>query len=431
MSFTDTLDKMSELNKRGIKPGLSTIRALLDAVGAPDKGGNYIHIVGTNGKGSTARFISKMLREAGFKVGVFASPAVFNEREIITVNGRSISEEDYERIAETVMNAGVEATRFETETAMALLYFRERKTDFVVLEAGMGGALDATNVIENPKVCVFAAIGMDHMQYLGDTVENIAWNKAGIMKSGAIAVSGVQEPKVMEVLATKAMDVKIPFVCADKDEVSRKRHSLMGQSFDYKELKGIEIPLLGENQVENAILAIEAVKSLKNFGINVSDKAMLRGLKGSTEQGRFEVLGKNPYFVLDGAHNEPASERLYENLTTYFTKKNFVYIMGMLKDKDTEAVIRNTAKLAKQIITVTSPKKERALPAIDLANKCVPFNKNVTAADSLEEAVELASMLADKDTVIVVFGSLSILGSVRKIILNRKSLSKDSHGILR
>ena len=254
MNYEETKEYLEQLNNRGIKPGLGSITDLCDALGNPESALRFIHVAGTNGKGSTSAFIAGILRASGYRVGVYSSPAVFEEREIISVNGRNISKENYVNLIGAIAETGLKFTRFELETALAFLYFKEKECDFVVLECGMGGELDATNVVKNTEVAVFTSIGMDHMQYLGDTLEKIAATKGGIIKPGSsVVVSGDNERVVKDILCKLADGQGSKVTVADPEMVTKSRFSLSGTTFDYKERKGLKITLLGTNQPQNAI----------------------------------------------------------------------------------------------------------------------------------------------------------------------------------
>lgn len=425
MTYDEISEYLEELNNAGIRPGLEAITELCEKLGNPQDSLKFIHIAGTNGKGATGLFIASILKSAGYRVGVYQSPAVFNDKDIISVNGRNISKADYVRLIEKIKNTDVIFTRFELETAMAFLYFKEKQCDFVVLECGMGGLEDATNVVKNTEICVFTAIGMDHSTYLGNTVGEIAENKSGIIKPGSgIIVNGQND----ELTIRKLCKPNFASYISNTDSISKLKTNKNGSSFNYKDYKGLEISVLGIHQVYNAITAIEAVKALKERGYVIKDKAVYEGLKNMKEPGRFEIILKKPCFVIDGAHNEPASIILRENIDIYFANKKIIYIMCVLKDKEYGKVIRNTCDKAWQIITVPSPNRVRGLPSYDLAAEISRTNNAVTSADSIEEGVELALMLSDNDTVIICFGSLSHLGKVKKLVENRKDIKKDWHG---
>ena len=429
MKFDEALERLTQLNKRGIHPGLEGIEKLLKALDNPERGLKVVHVVGTNGKGSTALFISEMLKASGMRCGLYSSPAVFDEREIIKVNGRVISKADYASLVEEVCDLNTfGCTRFEVETAMAFRYFRDKGCDIAVIEAGMGGLMDATNVVTDTVAAVITPIGMDHRDYLGETVTEIATQKAGVIKPGCVVVSAPQLPEVADVLKAKAAKVGASYAAVDDSMLGKVKLGLNKTTFTYKNLSGLEINLRGNYQVVNACVAVEAAEAL-----SLAEKAVRKGLSEARESGRFEKICDKPLFYIDGAHNEPASLALRECIKTYFTKKKIIYIMGMLRDKDIISVIKNTVDLAECVFTVATPNAARTLSAYELADSVREFNKVVTSVDSVEEAVEMAFMMAsqDKDTVILAFGSLSHLKRIRDAVDNRKNFKSDCHGAKR
>ncbi|MCQ2520393.1 MAG: bifunctional folylpolyglutamate synthase/dihydrofolate synthase [Lachnospiraceae bacterium] len=430
-TYTECEEYLCKLNSKGIKPGLQSIRDLLEALGNPEKETKIIHVAGTNGKGSVSKYIFEILRAQGYKVGLYSSPAVFEEREIIAVNGRNISKEDYVNLIDEIreLDSKLTFTRFELETAMAYLYFARKKCDYAVVECGMGGELDATNVTETTEVAVFAAIGMDHMSFLGNSLEEITRTKAGIIKPGcAVAVNG-RNSETLDIIKACAKEKENSIFVANPDDICNLKFLKSGTVFDYKNYKKIKIKLLGDFQPDNAITAIEAVEALRKRGAKISERAVYQGLENAILQGRFEIISSKPIVIIDGAHNEPASRVLRKSIERYFIDKKLIYIIGVLKDKEYDKVIENTCDLAWQIITVPSPNKQRTLSSYELAKSVSRVNPNVTSADSVEEAVELALMMADENTAIIAFGSLSYLGLLKQTVLNRKEIKKDRHGI--
>ncbi len=427
MKYEEAIEYLEQLNKRGIHPGLEGIANLCEKMDHPEKGSGFIHVVGTNGKGSTSLFISEMLKAQGYKVGLYSSPAVFSPTEIIKVNGRSISKKSFANLVERAseINDG-SYTRFEIETLMALLHFREEECDYAVIEAGMGGLLDSTNIIESPLACVFTSIGMDHVDYLGNTLELIARNKAGIVKKNALVISTTQNDEVIDVLREKSSLENCHMEISDYREAGGIRFLLGKTVFNYKGMKGLEIGLLGTFQIQNAALAIDVA-----IALGVKEKAIRKGLFNAKEGGRFEKISDTPRIFLDGAHNEPASLELANTIETYFTNKNIIYIMGMLKDKDVETVVRNTASFADCIFTVSTPNKVRTLSSFELAEVVKQYNPMVSSMDSMEEAVEMAMMMAKKDTVILIFGSLSHLAIAKQVVASFDKTKTDTHGACR
>lgn len=428
MTEKECLDFMDELKKSGIVPGLGSIKELCRRLGNPQDAFPCIHIAGTNGKGSVLAYLSTVYKTAGYRVGAFSSPAVLNPRETIRVDGKNMTKKAYaeglEKIkeaVETIKADGLPApTAFEAEVALAFLYFADKKCDIVMLEAGMGGREDATNLITRTLAAVLMPIGMDHMQFLGGTLDKIAYQKAGIIKKGCVAVSTVQQEEAAAEIRKEAEKQGCSCIFATVPE--KIKYGLKKQKFTYRDAfgtlhKDMEITIPGVCQTENAAVAIEVVEALnRQNAYGVSEENLRRGLLETSWPGRFEVLREKPYFVIDGAHNEPAAKKLVQSVSAYFSNKRIIYIMGMLKDKEYEKVAEITYPYADQIITVTPPENKRALSAMDLAAAVSAYHPRVTTAGSVEEAVEMAYLLAGKEDVILCFGSLSFLGRVRDIL---------------
>jgi dihydrofolate synthase/folylpolyglutamate synthase len=421
---------------------LDSIRNLTGALGNPQDGLKFIHVAGTNGKGSVSSFIGTVLQCSGYKVGRYISPTIYTYRERFQVNGRMIGKKELgeemaiikEACDALVLEGKPHPTSFEIETALAFHYFLKKQCDMVVLETGMGGTLDATNIIKNPLLCVLTSISMDHMQYLGETITDIAGNKCGIIKEGCTVVSTLQDEEAELVIEKVCEEKKAKLVFADASlaeyiSLGKKGSpSLEKQAFVF-EGKQYEISLLGKYQIENAVIAIKALEELHAMGYQkITDAKVKKGLYDTEWKGRFTLLANKPYFVVDGAHNVAAAKKLVRSMQFYFTNRKIVYIMGMFRDKEYEKVIQITAPLASQIITVATPGNPRALPAVELAHAVSKVNPHVTSADSLEEAVEMSYLFADKESVIIGFGSLSFLGELMNIVENNRTVRSDTHG---
>jgi len=428
MKYEQALEYLEKMNIYGSVLGLETSKELCRRLGNPQDDLQFVHIAGTNGKGSILAYVSTVLTKAGYKTGRYVSPTIRDYRERIQVNGRMITRKAVGELTELVKEACdamvadgfPHPTVFEMETAMGFLYFKEMGCQIVVLETGLGGLLDSTNIIKNTLVAAFASISMDHMAILGKTLAEIAEQKAGIIKAGCEVVTGPQEPEVIEVLRKKAENNKCNLTIAATDSVLKVRSGIAKQQFEYAGYKNLEITLLGKCQIANCMTAIEVLKALERKGFVVPEKALRAGLKETKWDGRFTVLKKQPLFIADGAHNEDAAKKLADSLRFYFTNRRIIYIMGVLRDKEYEKVIAETYTLADQIITLTPPNNPRALSAYNLAVAVKEFHPNVTAVDSVEEAVEIAELFAGKDDVIVAFGSLSYLGRLMDILEKKK-----------
>lgn len=423
MTEKQVMEYIEQASGFGIVPGLDSVRELCRRLGDPQKALKFIHVAGTNGKGSVSAYIASVLQCAGFRVGRYISPIIFDYRERIQVNGRMLSKkalcQGIQQI-KTVCDAMTEEgfphpTSFEIETALGFLYFVEKDCDIVVLESGMGGLLDATNIVERTVMAVFTSISMDHMSFLGNTLEKIATQKAGVIKPECTVVSMDQSPEVMEVILKRAEELGCPVNIVKTEKITDVHYGLKRQKFDYRRYKKLEISLAGKYQVENAALAVEALDVLSGKGFFLTEEQLRRGLRETNWPGRFTIIKNRPLFIADGAHNEDAAKRLAESVTFYFTNRKIIYIMGVLKDKEYDKIIALTHAYADHIITVTPPGNPRALPAYELALEAAKLHPKVTAVDSLEEAVEMSLLLAGSEDVIIAFGSLSFLGRLMEI----------------
>lgn len=424
MNYREARAYIEEQQRYGGDMGLERLQDLLERLGNPERRLRFIHIAGTNGKGSILSYISTVLTRAGYRTGRYISPTISSYRERFQINGVYISREDFVRLAEKIRAASeaMEASGrrrpspFELETALAFLYFQERNCDAVVLECGMGGRDDATNVIPAPELCVFASISLDHMQFLGNTLREIAGVKAGILKAGTgAAVSCGQDPEAMEVLEKACGRLDIPLIKAGTGEAEVLRDTLEGQTFFYRG-NTLEISLAGGCQKENAVTAWEALKALQRAGWKISEEDIREGLKETVWNGRFSRLHSHPLFYVDGAHNPDAAGKLRDSVNRYFAGRRLIFINGVLKDKDYRGVAAATADLADRIYTIQTPDNDRALPAEELAAVLKEYNPHVTACGSIGEAVEKAEQSAGEEDVILAFGSLSFLGTLSRLV---------------
>lgn len=438
MNYKEATAYLEEAGQYGMVLGLSSMRELCARLGDPQDQLRFVHIAGTNGKGSILAYVSTVLQKAGYRVGRYSSPAVIDQREIFQVDGRMITQSGLCKYLEQVREAAdamaaeglPHPTRFEIETAVAFLFFLDKKCEIVVLETGLGGAEDATNVIGTTLVAAFASISRDHMGILGDSLEQIAAVKAGIIKEKCFVVSVRQQPEVMKVLRQACLLRKAKFFTADAGRAKSVRYGVTKQHFSYDKYRNLEITMPGQPQIENAVAAVEIVMALGKLGFPVQEEALRQGLIETRWRARFEVIARRPLFIADGAHNEDAARRLAESIRFYFADRRILYIMGMLKDKEYDKVILDTFALAEHIITVTPPVRGRAMPAYDLAQAVSEYHSSVTVADSVQEAVEIAYLLAgeDRDAVILAFGSLSYLGELINVVEHRDTIRRDSHG---
>lgn len=428
MNYAQSMDFIEEASKRGSILGLESMTLLLDYLGNPQDELDFIHIAGTNGKGSVLAYLSSILQAAGYRTGRYSSPSVYSYCEKFQIDQVPVSKQriaKYMTLIQDAMNR-IEAdglvlpTVFEIETAAAFLYFKEKKCDIVILETGMGGSTDATNVIRNTKISVITPIGMDHMEWLGEDLEKISEKKAGIIKQGCITVSAVQDESVMNVIEKKCLSLNVPLIQSNPELVTGAKYGLGKQKFSYGTYQNISIQMSGIYQIDNAVLALDTVTALRKAGYHIEDSAVREGMNQAAWPGRFEIISKNPYFIVDGAHNKAGAKRLAQSLQYYFSGKKIIYIFGVFADKEYPEILKETIDLADCVITVATPQNVRAMPAYDLACEVKKYHRNVTAADSLEEAVEMSRLLADTDSVIVAFGTLSFIGKITQIVQNNK-----------
>lgn len=424
MNYAKARVYLDEVSKYGSVLGLENMRELLGRLGNPQDDLKFIHISGTNGKGSVLAYLSTILSGGGYRTGRYISPTLFSYRERIQVDEQKIEKESLAHhvtaIAKAIEemkaeNAG-NPTAFEVETALAFLYFKEKDCDIVVLETGLGGALDATNIIKTTVMEVIAPISMDHMEFLGDTLEKIAMQKAGIIKPHTAVVSASQEPDAKKVLNHVCKENQCSMYMVDPAQITDVLYDVEEQQFSYKNWKNVKITLAGSYQILNAALALEGVEELRRLGYHLTDEQVRQGLYRAVWRGRFTLLSKNPAVIIDGAHNPGAAKELKHSLDLYFKGKDLYYIFGVFQDKDYQEVIRLTAPLAKHIITVQTPGNPRALPADKLKEAVQAVNPSVEAAQSIQEAVKKSLQLAKKEDAIIIFGSLSFLGEAEKAV---------------
>lgn len=418
MNYKEARVYLDEVSKYGSVLGLESMRELLRRLGDPQNELKFIHISGTNGKGSVLAYLSTILSGAGYRTGRYISPTLFSYRERIQVDGEYIERESLAchvtaiaAAAEDMQKAGLPSpTVFEIETALAFLYFKEKRCDIVTLEVGCGGLLDATNVITTTLMEVIASISMDHTDLLGDTLAKIAAQKAGIIKPDTMVVSAQQKSEAAQVIEDTCKEQHCTLQMVDESKISNVHYGAEGQTFSYKTWENVAISLAGSYQIKNAALVLEGVEALRKLGYALSDQQVREGLLHTAWRGRFTTLRRDPTVIIDGAHNPAAALELKESLERYFPGKTLYFVMGMFKDKDYAQVIDLTAPLARHIITVETPGNPRAMPARELAEAVGKVNPSVEWADSVAHGVEKALAMAGKEDAVIVFGSLSFLG---------------------
>lgn len=390
--------------------GIESISRLCELLGNPQDKFKSIHITGTNGKGSTGAYIESILIQSGLTIGRYTSPAVKDMLETITINKVPITQQEYDVCKSKVLEASAkleslgvrQVSQFELETAIAFEYLSTR-CDVAIIEVGMGGRLDATNILRNKILSVITSISLDHTQYLGSTLKDITTEKCGIVQNGVPTVTILQNDEVIKTIKDICLQKGSPLSIANRLDTSNifvdKDYTL---HFDYLNYKDLKSKMLGDFQVDNAILSIVACEVLK-----ISKDCIVKGIFNATWRYRFEIVKKgNPIVILDGCHNADASLRLRKSLDTYFKDKSICYIMGIFKDKDYNTIVKNLCDKPNIVYTISTD-GSRSLSAKKLADIVKPYNSNVFACDTVKQSIELAK--TSKTDVIVIFGSLSKL----------------------
>lgn len=423
MTYEEACAFIDKTKKYGSILGLTSIRSLMAELSDVQETLPIIHIAGTNGKGSVGAMLAAVLVESGYCVGRYTSPAVFAYEEIFTVDGMPITHEEFSESASVVREAcerivlrgEAHPTSFEVETAIAFLYFARKKCDFVLLETGLGGREDATNVITRPICSVLTSISMDHMGFLGNSLTAIASAKAGIMKEGCPVVSAWQQEEVLTVIEEEAHGKHAKLIVAEESRVRDVSYDENGLAFTYEGFGRVKLTLTGACQIANAACAIETLFLLEKKGYCVTMDTIQAGLKTACWNGRFETIYTKPLCIIDGAHNEEAALRLRETIENCFTNRMITYIIGVLADKEHEKMLRIMLPLAAQVYTVT-PDHPRALSAEKLAEEAEKYHKQVTAMTTIDEALTCALQSAGEDGVVIAFGSLSYLADVKRAL---------------
>lgn len=426
MNYNETLEYIHSLNRFGIKPGLERIRLLMNKLGNPQDTLRFIHVAGTNGKGSTCTMLSNIMISSGKKCGLFISPFVVDFKERIQINGKYISEEALCRLVEFVKKAAEEIykdegdaiTEFEFITAVAFLYFKEKMCDIVVLETGLGGRLDSTNIIKPPLAAVITKIALDHTAVLGNSISQIAGEKCGIIKKNSIVVtSSAQESVAVNVIKKTADANCASFKIADLNCAESIIAKTFATSVKYKEMS-LETKMPGKHQAENMILAAETALSL-----GIKPEYIVNGIANTFFPARLEVISAEPLVLLDGAHNDNGADALCNYLEEHNLKP--VVLMGMMKDKDCEGVIKKIALRAKSVITVAVKSNPRSETAFNLAKIAEKYCLDVSVASDYDVAVTLAERkIGENNTPFLVCGSLYLASGIRPLLYNKYNTSK-------
>ncbi len=427
MEYTDALTFLDGLKRSKIKMRLEATRYLLLLLGDPHRDMRIIHVAGTNGKGSVCAVIASILVENNFMVGLYTSPHLEDFRQRIQVNGEMIAGEDVvdlvERIKPLVEEMGEtgygKPTFFEVVTAMGLLYFSGNKVDFAVMEVGLGGRLDATNVV-NPLVSVLTDVELDHTSILGDSIQEIAGEKAGIIKDGGLVVSGVRNMEAVPVIQGICNERSARLYELGRDFFFEELYSgIDGQVFNFTNSDvsygRLWIPLLGRHQLRNVSVAIEAVESLREHGIDTCEDAMREGLRRVRWSGRMELVGDSPSILLDGAHNPPAMRELRESISRLFKRRRIILVMGVSAHKDMPAMVREISPVV-DLVVVTSFTGRSALDPREIEGEFKIYGKEAVVVESAGDAVEYAKRISGRGDLILITGSLFLVGEVRECL---------------
>lgn len=425
MNYNEALDYIHSTYRFGSKLGLENIRKLLELMGNPQEGLKFIHVAGTNGKGSTSTFISETLIQEGYNVGLFTSPYLEEFTERIRINRNNIPKDDLAGVTETVkakvdimLGMGMQhPTEFEIVTAIAMLYYKLKEVDYVVLEVGLGGRLDSTNVIENTLVSVITPIALDHTEYLGDSLEKIAYEKAGIIKNESLVVAHPQENEAMDMIKKVAADRNSKLFIVPTQSIEIKKYDEYGIIFDVK-VQGenyydMEIGLLGKHQVNNATVALMAIKILSEYhGISISETSIRNGFKKTKWPGRLEVLRRKPTLLIDGAHNIHGAEALRMAVEETFKYDRLIAVIGVLGDKDVDGILNQIIPLCDEVI-ITKPNNPRAVSLEVLKEKIGALNKDVQMFEDISKAVDKSLEISNENDLVLYCGSLYMIGDIR------------------
>ena len=426
------IDRIHEFNRFGMVLGLDRMEELLRRLGNPQDDLKVIHVAGTNGKGSVSKYLEEGLSACGYKMGLYTSPYIerFNER--IRYDGADISDEDLEYYGQKVVSAaeamvadGLDSpTEFEVVTAIAFLYFAGRQADITILEVGLGGIGDSTNVVKSPLASVVTSISYDHMAQLGSSLAEIAVNKAGIIKTGCPVIANVPQRDAAKIIARKAyaMGSRLYDISGIRAAVSDETPFSQKVSMELyeKSYSDVEISMVGRHQAENLKTALATLEILRKSGaVKLDREALYEGLKRARQPGRFEVISEDPLVIIDGAHNEAGAQALQETMAQHFAGKKILLAAGILADKEIDSIVKFLTKITDHII-VTEPDNPRKLAAEKLAEHVADFGVAAEVVSDVEAAVHRAKALADGYDVILFAGSLYLIGDVRRLWRNER-----------
>lgn len=417
MNVNEAIAYIHSVYWKGSIYGLSRIRALLEKLGNPQDSMKYVHIAGTNGKGSTAAMTASILRKAGYRTGLYTSPYIYRFNERMQVNGEQIEDDELVAITEYVKpfvdEMEEQPTEFELVCAIAFEYFKRQKCDIVVLEVGLGGEYDATNVIQVPEVAVITNIGLDHTEILGDTPEKVAQAKAGIFKENGTAVVYRGSPSVEAVFESACAEKNITLKKADFDSLKCNSLDLFGQNFDCGERRNIQLPLLGDHQLHNASVVLSVADALIEKGWKISEENIYDGIRDVSWPGRFDIVCRDPLFIIDGGHNPQCIEALVKNIEDYLIGRKVIALTGVLADKDYGDMYKPVMPLVDTFVCIT-PDNDRKLEAADLAKFLCAAGAEAIPCATTREGVCKAIELAGNDGAILCFGSLYSIGAIHE-----------------
>lgn len=420
MTYCEAIEYIHSVNWTFCKPGLERVSELCHALGDPQDKLKYIHVAGTNGKGSFCAMTDSILRKAGYKVGLFTSPYIVEFNERMRINGENISDDELCELVKYIKPIADKMqdkpTEFELITALAFLYFSRHNCDIVVLECGLGGRLDATNIIKTPILSVITGIALDHTSILGDTVEKIAAEKAGIIKKDVPVLWCGKDEGAENVISHRAAEVGAPMLTLDRSTLKVTETTLGGTVFDFGERKGMTLALLGTYQPENATNVLTAVDMLNSLGFSISDEAVREGLKTVKWQARFEVINKDPLIIADGGHNPEGIDGAVKSIESYFGDEKVGIVTGVMADKDYNYMAGRIASVAEKVFTLT-PANPRALDAVSYANVFCDLGVSAAACESVDKAVEKAIAWAkENNKPIISLGSLYMYCEVAEAV---------------
>ena len=418
MTYQEALTYIHSISWRGSKPGLERIGEMMEQLGNVQEDLKFIHIAGTNGKGSVSAMLSSVLTAAGYRTGLFISPYIMRFNERMQVNGMPISDEELAEIVTEVQpvaeSMAERPTEFEIITAAAFLWFARQKCDIVVLETGLGGRLDATNLISKNVCAVITNLGMDHTEYLGNTLGEIAGEKCGILKPGCPVVAYRSAPEAMKVIRARAKELECPVRTADFGKIKALSADLQGQTFQYKQFPELTVHLLGAHQLKNAAVALETISVLRKAGWEIPDEAVVQGMDATRWPGRFEVLQDNPLVIVDGAHNPQGVESLIAAVKEYLPGQHIVCVTGVLADKDWKPMMDRLKTVVSDFVAVT-PDSPRALGNVRLARYLTDRQHWVSVADDVEKGLTGALERAKATGgMVLACGSLYMAADVRR-----------------